>query len=100
MLPTHEGARDCGNTNMGTHTIYTLNNSNRNTKTMVFLGRNPVRTKISTDNNILVQVSHYNYLDYILCRKDKETGRKLNTLSYTIGTIRQLLMNKIYTQTH
>ena len=41
---------------------YNLNISIEKTETMAFLGKDSIRKKIVTDNKILVQVSHFNYL--------------------------------------
>ena len=68
------------------------------TKTMVFRGRDPVRTKIVIDNKIIEQVNSFNYLrNMISYEKELDIDNKLhNYLKITgILTLRRL-MSYIY----
>lgn len=63
--------------------------SNTKTKTMVFLWNNLVRIKIVSDNNVLEQESHFNYLVCdISYRIDTDIEGKLHKFSYICGRLR------------
>jgi len=51
-------------------TEYVLALSVQETKSMVFKGRDPVRTKIVIDNKIIEQVNLYNYLGNVISYKE------------------------------
>jgi hypothetical protein len=51
---------------------------------MAFKGKFPIRTKIVIDNNILEQVSHFNYLgNEITYMQEKDIHNKLNKFQAT-----------------
>jgi hypothetical protein len=84
--------------------VYTLHNiskeynfkiSIQKTKVMAFKGKFPIRTKIVIDNNILEQVSHFNYLgNEITYMQEKDIHNKLNKFSSVCGTLRRALKTK------
>jgi hypothetical protein len=62
---------------------------------MAFKGKFPIRTKIVIDNNILEQVSHFNYLgNEITHMQEKDIHNKLNKFSSVRGALRRALKTK------
>jgi hypothetical protein len=70
--------------------------SSNKSKVIAFEGKHPRRSKIITDNKIIEQVSHFNYLGCdVSCNCDADLQIKLNTCQYMCGTIKRTLTNKI-----
>ena len=59
-------------------TEYGLTTSVQKTKSMAFIGRDPVRTKIVIDNKIMEQVNSFNYLGNISYEKELDIDNKLH----------------------
>jgi hypothetical protein len=67
---------------------YNLKTSIQKTKVMAFKGKFPIITKIITDNNILEEVSHFNYWDNeITYMQEKDMHNKLNKFCSVRGTL-------------
>lgn len=80
--------------------LYNLRISKTKTKTMAFLGSNPIRTKIVIEDQVLEQVSHFQYLGCdITYDEDKDIKNKVNTFQRICGTIRRTLKNKTRKET-
>ena len=55
---------------------------------MAFKGRDPVRTKIVIDNNIIEQVNLFNYLgNMISCEGELDIDNKLNNYLKNLNTV-------------
>ena len=66
------------------------------TKTMVFRGRDPVRTKIVIDNKIIEQVNSFNYLrNMISYEKELDIDKKLHNYLKITGILNNVLGHKI-----
>lgn len=62
---------------------------------MAFKGKNPVRSKILVNGNILEQVSHFNYLGCDISFKyEKDIEKKVNRFQMICGTIGRTLGRK------
>jgi len=68
-------------------TEYFLTISVQKTKSMAFRGRDPVRTKIVIDNNIIEQVNSFNYLGNISYEKELDIDNKLHNYLKITGIL-------------
>jgi len=68
-------------------TEYGLTISVQKTKSMAFRGRDPVRTKIVIDNNIIEQVNSFNYLGNISYEKELDIDNKLHNYLKITGIL-------------
>ena len=79
---------------------YGLRISAAKSKTMAFLGKRPIRTKIVVDNQTLEQVCDFNYLGYnISYNVDTDWVNKLSKFRSICGTIHRNLRNKTRKET-
>ena len=70
------------------------------TKTMAFIGKQPVRTMIVMDGRIMEQVQHYSYLGcYVTCETEIDLDEKLMKFRNICGTIHRYLKNKTKKET-
>lgn len=80
--------------------FYNLTISANKTKIMAFKGKNPVRSKIIVNGNILEQVSHFNYLGCdISFNYEKDIEKKVNRFQMICGTIGRTLGRKARKET-
>jgi len=69
-------------------TQYGLNISVQETKSMVYTGRDPVRTKIVIDNKIMEQVNMFSYLGNMISYEGElDIDNKLNTFLKITGIL-------------
>jgi hypothetical protein len=62
---------------------------------MEFCGKRPVRSKLILDNQLVEQVSKFNYLDCQLSYQgEADVSHKLEKLNYTCSTIKLTLKIK------
>ena len=65
------------------------------TKTMAFLGKQTVRTKIVIDGKIMEQVQHFNYMGrYVTYGTEIDLDEELNKFRNICGTIHKYFKNK------
>jgi hypothetical protein len=76
--------------------IYYFKISNTKTKVIIFRGKYPVRSKITLDNNsIIEQVSNVNYLGCNVTYKyDEDLNKKINKFQRICGIISRTLRRK------
>ena len=67
---------------------------------MAFKGKEPIRTKIVIENEVIEQVSHFNYLGCDLTYEyENEVQQKLHKFQYICGTLRKILRKKTRKET-
>jgi endonuclease/exonuclease/phosphatase family metal-dependent hydrolase len=79
---------------------YNLIISSSKTRVMAFRGKDPVRSKIVVQQNIVDQVSHFHYLGCeISFQRDKDASNKMHRFQHICGTIHRALKNNATKET-
>lgn len=79
---------------------YNLRISKKKTKVMAHRGKFPVRSKIVVEDQILEQVSHFEYLGCnVSWDVDRDIEKKVNKFQSICGTINRTLQNKTTKET-
>lgn len=89
-----------------THRLYTICRdygmkiSSKKSKTMAFKGKDPVRSKIVVNNEILEQVSHFTYLGCDLTYENEtDIQKKLHRFQHICGTLSRTLKKRTRKET-
>ena len=79
---------------------YNLKISTVKTKSMAFKGKNPFRTKIELNRNVIEQVKNFNYLgNDVTYDTDNDVYKKISNFMRICGTIHRNLKNKTRQET-